>query len=334
MSINPAHSGWSQGIVNGARGDPGGCVKQTVGDDGRRPDAPTEPPDMPEGTRGRKGRERVETRKSRASRGRTGCTGDDGVETRRLVKPEERHVEAEGARMGDVETMVSRVVQRPRMRSMTTKNHLARPTNHPSCRTKQRAPLKTYLSTQVAELKSNRTKVPRAETQAQTLTRRSGEHTETCRTRRRGLRRVETHRSRGREEARWRKVDRRPLTNQTISAPPRATTTNPHDDEPNPGASSSGGRGVHQRAATSDLLAPRRTRREHPDVTRTLGTGRRSHIIHQNASANNRTSRRRTTHQGRLASSQTIRTIKRTRRQRQEASRTLESDRRTYGTRQ
>ena len=53
-----------------------------MGDDKRRPDAPTEPPNKPEGTRGRRSQERVETRVLRALRAVEEDPGEDSDKQR------------------------------------------------------------------------------------------------------------------------------------------------------------------------------------------------------------------------------------------------------------
>ena len=123
-------------------------------------------------------------------------------------------------------------------------------------------------------------------------------------TRWRGRRRVETRRSRGREdsEARWRKVDRRRGLTKMISAPPRVTTTylehpqSPHhhslhltnlrNHRTNPRVSSSRGRGERRRTSNSDLPVPKRTCRDRLQATRILGTCRRRLETRQKTSAN------------------------------------------------
>ena len=88
-------------------------LADTTGDEERHPDEPTKPPDKPKGTGGREGERRVESRESRASRGHTRCTEDDSIKTRRPAKPDDSPDnspdEVEGTRVGDIETMLSRV---------------------------------------------------------------------------------------------------------------------------------------------------------------------------------------------------------------------------------
>ena len=68
-----------------------------MGNNEHRPDAPTEPPDKPKGMRRRWGEERAEmgvSEMSGVSRGSAWGTGDDGVETRRVMKPSKAQVES------------------------------------------------------------------------------------------------------------------------------------------------------------------------------------------------------------------------------------------------
>ena len=86
--------------------------EDATGDDERRPDAPTEPPNMPEGTKGRGSRDgdaRVETEVSRTSRGHAEGTGDSSIKARRPEKPDQLPDEVEGARVQEVEMVMSKV---------------------------------------------------------------------------------------------------------------------------------------------------------------------------------------------------------------------------------
>ena len=82
-----------------------------MGDDKRRPDAPTEPPDIPEGTKGPGSQEWARLRASEVPRGSTEGTGDDGVETCRPAKPGSQDDEVEGTRVEAVETAMSEALR-------------------------------------------------------------------------------------------------------------------------------------------------------------------------------------------------------------------------------
>jgi hypothetical protein len=248
-----------------------------MGDDKRRPDAPTEPPDMPEGTRGRGSWEQAEMGVFEVARGGERGLGDDSNKDRRPGTSDEAEVEPRGPTDVEVEPGGS-----------------------------------TVHENADAVVEGEAAEDVRQDAQVDGKTQN----------------RAEMRQSRWRGGVRVRIYDRRQKSKNMVSVPKRMSTTylripqthhhhspaqtNPQIERTDPQASSSRGRGVHQRAAMSDLPAPRRTLREHQRMSWMMESGRGSRETRQNIGVSHQSQGEQVAHLWRLETSHTTQAVKRT----------------------